>query len=146
MQRAGGRGRKAPGVRWLTQDGAEENPWTRSGDGQGHFQTRHKTVLDTVAQAPVTAQADAGLGIPGMRLAQRLRGLGIAPAMNLGVRRLRAYAGDFGEGPQQLGFDALRAVFQVALRPLGAGLNGPAFYQFTARFGRFAGQPGDAVV
>ena len=66
--------------------------------------------------------------------------------MNLGVRRLRAYAGDFGEGPQQLGFDALRAVFQVPLRPFGAGLHGPAFYEFTPGLGRFACQPGDAVV
>ena len=39
----------------------------------------------------------------------------MAPAVHHGVRRFGAYAGDLGEGFEQLALDALGVVFEVAL-------------------------------
>ena len=76
--------------------------------------------------APVAGQADARLGVPQVRLAQRHLGLRLGPAAGLRVARRGADAGDLGEGAQQLGFDARGVVAQVFLRPGGAGLQRPA--------------------
>ena len=78
MQVAGGRGGKAP-----------DDHAPASSHFQREFQTRDKGVFHPVAQAPVAAQADAGLGVPQKALAQGLFGFGVPPAMDLGVRRLR---------------------------------------------------------
>ena len=60
--------------------------------------------------------------------------------------RLGVDARDFGKRLEQLGLHARAVVFEVLLRPGGAGLHGPALHAAAARLGRFAGQPGDAVV
>jgi hypothetical protein len=65
-----------------------------------------KRVFHAVAQAPVAAHAQARCWRPTGGFAQRLRGLGIAPAVHLGMGRLGADAGDFGKRLEQLGLHA----------------------------------------
>ena len=86
-------------------------------------------------QAPVATCAYAQFCIPQVALAQWLGGLRITPAVYLGIRRLGAYAGDFGKRFEQFGLDALDIVFQVALRPFWTGLYGPALNRATPGLG-----------
>ena len=62
-----------------------------------------------------------------MALAQGLFSLGEQPAMDIGVRRVGADAGDFGEGALQLGLYALRIVLQRCADAWAQAVLGPAF-------------------
>ena len=57
-----------------------------------------------------------------------------------------SYAGYLGKGFEQLGLHTGGVVLYVLLRPLGAGLHGPALNNAAPRFGRLARQPCNAVV
>ena len=66
--------------------------------------------------------------------------------MHGGIRRLGVNAGHFGERLEQLALDAFGAVFEVALRPGGVGLNRPALDRAASGLGRLSSQPGNAVM
>ena len=87
----------------------------RLADSQGEFQARHKGVFDAVSDVPVTTGAQARTRVVLVGCAQRHQGLGIAPAVDLGVAGLCADAGEFRESAQQFGLDARCIVFEVFL-------------------------------
>ncbi|RZJ15343.1 MAG: hypothetical protein EOO54_18650 [Haliea sp.] len=138
MQGASGRRRKSSPV--------HAPALAASGRSECQFQSRNEGVFHAVAQAPVAADAQARLGVPQVRLAQRGLGLGMAPAVHLRVRRIGPDAGDFGEGLAQLRLHPRSIVFQVFERPCRTGLDGPALDAAAPGLGGLARQPGDAVM
>ena len=105
VQRAGGRGREAADGMSLAPMGFSAHESTASASSRPD--TNASSTRWPRHQSPHTPMP--GFGVPQVALAQRLDGLGVAPALAVDMGGFGADAGDLGKGLEQLGLDTRSA-------------------------------------